>query len=189
MGSPPTWGTTMYQRRSEERFDDSLVTVLYQRYARNVLHYVQRSIPLKEDADDLVSEVFMAMLDRPVWVEWNEGAQLAWLLRVARNKVVDHLRQVARRPLVELDEALEAFCAEEHHTPEQIALRNEDRVQLRAHLSRLSVLQQEILHLRFADGLQTKEIARILHRSDNVVRVLLSRSLHSLRSIYDTSLH
>ncbi len=175
----------MYQQQSEDAVDDdSPVAVLYQRHAHTILHYIHRYISIKEDADDLVLEVFMAALDNQVWATWEDEEQLAWLRRIAHNKVVDHLRRVTRRPSVMLDEALDQLFADEYSSPEQVVLRNEDHVQLRAHLVKLTALQQEIVRLRFAHDLRTKEIAQIVNTSDNVVRVLLSRSLNFLRSVY-----
>ncbi|MBO0795771.1 MAG: sigma-70 family RNA polymerase sigma factor, partial [Ktedonobacteraceae bacterium] len=66
----------------------------------------------------------------------------------------------------------------------RMALRNEDYAVLRAHLSHLSELQQEIVRLRFGHGLRLKEIAQQLNKSDNVIRVTLSRALNLLRTRY-----
>ncbi len=174
----------MYQEQREEGVDDSPVAVLYQRHAHTILRYVNRYVPLKEDADDLVLEVFLVALGSKVWINWAEEEQLAWLRRIAHNKMVDHLRRISRRPSVVLDDALDLLLEDEYRSPEQTALRNEDHVQLRAHLDKLSPLQQEIVRLRFAYDLRTKEIAQLVHTSDSVVRVMLSRALNSLRRVY-----
>ena len=68
--------------------------------------------------------------------------------------------------------------------PEQVALRNEDYALLRVHLSNLSELQQQIVLLRFREGLCSKEIALRLNKNDNVIRVTLSRALNVLRRMY-----
>lgn len=175
----------MYQRQGEGAFDESPVAILYERHAQMVLHYIHRYVASKEDADDLVLDVFIAMLDNQVWVGWSDEAQVAWLRRIAHNKAIDHVRRAARRPSVVLDDELDISDEDEICAPEQIVLRNEARVQLRAHLARLSELQQEILQLRFAYDMRTKEIAQALNRSDDVVRVLLSRSLNLLRRFYN----
>ncbi len=128
----------MYQKQREEGVDDSPVAVLYQRHAHTILRYVNRHIHLKEDADDLVLEVFMVALSNKAWVSWDEQEQLAWLRRIAHNKMVDHLRRISRRPSVVLDDALDLLIEDEYRSPEQTALRNEDHVQLHAHLNNLS---------------------------------------------------
>jgi len=55
---------------------------------------------------------------------------------------------------------------------------------LRTHVSSLPELQQEILRLRFAQGLKCSEIAQKLNKSHPAIRTMLSRSLNFLRDIY-----
>jgi len=55
---------------------------------------------------------------------------------------------------------------------------------LYAHLQSLPAHQQEILRLRFGQGLTCREIALALRKQENVVRVTLSRSLNLLRKMY-----
>jgi RNA polymerase sigma factor (sigma-70 family) len=157
---------------------------LYDCYAHRILAYVSRFALSEQDADDLVLEVLLAAMEKPVWITWSEGEQLAWLQRIAHNKAVDHYRRATRHPSLPLDHIATLLYAEEGSTPEAVALRHEDARQLRAHLSQLSELQQEILHLRFGHDLRSKEIARRLHTSDATVRVSLSRALEHLRRIY-----
>src|SRR5437588_7517770 len=94
-----------------------------------------------------------------------EGAQLAWLQRVAHNKVIDHLRRAARRRGASLDEVAELLHDDEQYTPEQVALQREDHDWLRARLATLPIQQQEVLRLRFADGLRSQEIGQRLNKS------------------------
>lgn len=55
-------------------------------------------------------------------------------------------------------------------TPEQTIVQQEEYAILRAYLADLPQLQQKILHLRFAAGLQCKEIALLLGRPEGTVR-------------------
>ncbi|HZR41762.1 MAG TPA: sigma factor-like helix-turn-helix DNA-binding protein [Ktedonobacteraceae bacterium] len=61
----------------------------------------------------------------------------------------------------------------------------EEYAHLHAHLEKLSPIQREALRLRFANGLRCSEIATVLGKRDGTVRVLLSRALNFLRSIYE----
>jgi len=72
----------------------------------------------------------------------------------------------------------------EEHAPEEIALQAEEYGRLRATVQRLPVLQQEILRLRFADGLRCAQIATLLEKREVSVRVALARTLNRLRIIY-----
>ncbi|MBO0782696.1 MAG: sigma-70 family RNA polymerase sigma factor [Ktedonobacteraceae bacterium] len=174
----------MHQIDHEVAFADSAVANLYDRYAHIILTYISRYISLKEEADDLVLEVFIAAIENQVWINWSDGEQLAWLRRIAYNKTVDYYRRTTRYPSVELEKAASLLFDDDDRMPERMALRNEDYAVLRAHLSHLSELQQEIVRLRFGHGLRLKEIAQQLNKSDNVIRVTLSRALNLLRIRY-----
>lgn len=170
--------------RPEVSVEPSSIALLYDRHAHTILTYVSRFAASSEDADDLVVEVFIAAMEKPVWATWSEGEQLAWLRRIARNKAVDHYRQRIRHPSIPLEQAVSLLYEDEQCAPEARALRHEDETRWRAHVSQLSELQQEIVHLRFGHGLRSKEIAQRLQKSDTAVRVLLSRALNRLRALY-----
>ena len=68
--------------------------------------------------------------------------------------------------------------------PEHIALREEAYGQLRAMIGQLPKLQQQVLQLRYEDGLRFMEIAVVLNKREDAVRKLLSRTLTALRTLY-----
>jgi RNA polymerase sigma factor (sigma-70 family) len=172
----------MYQRQV---LDGSLVEKLYHKHARDILRYIHRYIFSNEDADDVLVEVFLAAMESPTLLKLNMEEQFAWLLRVARNKVVDYQRRVTKCPAVTLDEMLDSPFDADLITPEKAIVEREDAEMLRVHLSTLPELQQQVLRLRFGDGLRTKEIASRLHKSDGAIRSLLLRSLNLLRNLYN----
>ena len=174
----------MRQIQAGATSEDSSIAILYDRYAPIILNYISRYISSKEDVDDMMLDVFLAAMEKQVWSTWSDGEQLAWLRRIAYNKAVDYYRRTARHPSVPLEPLAQMLYEDDRSMPEQIALRNEDYALLRMHLSNLSELQQEIVRLRFGHGLRLKEVARRLNKSDNVVRVTLSRALNLLRRMY-----
>ncbi|GLV59310.1 hypothetical protein KDH_61370 [Dictyobacter sp. S3.2.2.5] len=175
----------MYQRQ-RQAFDRSLVEKLYDKYARDILRYIRRYIYSNEDADDILVEVFLAAMESQTLPDLKIEEQFAWLQRVARNKVADYQRKVTRYSAVALDEMLDSPYDADLITPEKELVQREDVELLRSHLSVLPELQQQVLQLRFGDGLRTKEIASRLDKSDGAIRSLLLRSLNLLRDLYTT---
>jgi len=171
-----------HQEKAAEEYP---LALLYQKYAKVVLSYLDRRISIKEDAEDLLLEVFLAALENQVWMTWTDGEQLAWLRRVARNKLIDHYRQKTRHPATPLEEMHETLDVDENLLPESLALRHEAQIILYREIAALPKLQQEVLRLRFEHGLHTKEIAQILKKTDVAIRILLSRALNQLRRSYD----
>jgi RNA polymerase sigma-70 factor (ECF subfamily) len=157
---------------------------LYGIYASAILTYVQMRISSQEDAEDLVVEVFLAAIENAKFASLSENAKQLWLWRVTRNKVIDAYRRSKTRQSITLDHVAGSLFEDEASSPEYNALRQEGYMDLYAHLQSLPMPQREILRLRFGQGLSCDEIATALGRSENVVRVTLSRSLNLLRTIY-----
>jgi RNA polymerase sigma factor (sigma-70 family) len=160
------------------------MALLYRKYAPGLLTYVRMRVPSPEDAEDLVVEVFLAAIEHAKFAALSEKAKQSWLWRVTRNKVIDAYRRAKTRQSVTLDHVADGLFADEMFSPEYSALRQEDYMDLYAHLQSLPRLQQEILRMRFGQELSCGEIATMLGRQENVVRVTLSRSLNLLRNIY-----
>lgn len=176
----------MHQIQHIDSPEESPVAALYQRHARMILAYIRPRVDFKEDAEDLLVEVFLVAMQNETPLRLSESEQLIWLRRVARNKIVDRYRRLGRLPAISsLDEFAEVLLDDDEHTPEALALRNADHTQLRAHLASLPQIQQEVLRLRFAHNLNTKEIASRLAKSDDAIRMLLSRTLNRLRGLYE----
>lgn len=162
--------------------DNDSQTALYERYGPIIFGYLRSHIRSLEDAEDLLLEVFLAALEHDNLSAFSPGEQLAWLRRVAHNKLLNVYRQGRRHPQVALDFLVETILEEED--PEQHTLRKEERRQLRTALQKLPTLQQHILQLRYADGLRCPEIALLLNKREGAVRKLLSRSILFLRQVY-----
>jgi RNA polymerase sigma-70 factor (ECF subfamily) len=161
---------------------DTDQTMLYERYGQAIFGYLRPHAHSLEDAEDLLLEVFLAALEHDNLSALPPGGQLAWLRRVAHNKLLNLYRQANRHPRVALDSVGDTLL--EADGPEQQALRQEERSQVRAALQKLPPLRQHILQLRYGDGLRCAEIALLLDKREEAVRKLLSRSILALRQIY-----
>ncbi len=160
------------------------MALLYRKYAPGLLTYVRMRFPSPEDAEDLVVEVFLAAIEHAKFAALSEKEKQLWLWRVTRNKVIDAYRRAKTRQSVTLDHVADGLFEDETFSPEYAALRQEDYMDLYAHLQSLPPLQQQILRMRFGQDLSCSEIATTLGKQENVVRVTLSRSLNLLRKIY-----
>src|SRR5262249_51470325 len=113
-----------------------------------------------------------------------EKEQVAWLWRVARNKVVDTYRRSRLRQGIGLDVVAD-LIDDDQRAPEQVVLQQEEYARLYIHLDKLSPIQREVLRLRFANDLRCSEIAAVMGKREGAVRVLLSRALNFLRRVYE----
>jgi RNA polymerase sigma-70 factor (ECF subfamily) len=161
---------------------------VYRQHAPQIFAYLLRHVPSPQDAEDLLLEVFLPVLEKLPTLDRDERRLEAYLQTVARNKVADYYRQRGKYQFIPLEDIAETTYTREELAPEQLALAREQGTSLRQAISALPELQQTILRLRFSHGLRCGEIATRLARSEGSVRMILSRSLkalRSLRSIYE----
>lgn len=174
----------MQPRTDLPALNNAAFAELYQRHVYTLLSFIRRYVSTREDAEDVLLEVFLAAMERNGLVGLGESEQLAWLRRVAHNKCVDAYRKAQRRPAVPLESAMDGLYEDEEKAPEQLALRSEERALLHSLLVHLPEQQQAVLRLRFMHDLKCPEIARQLNKSEGSVRMALSRALNHLREIY-----
>ncbi len=175
----------MQQRKGLPGTRENALAELYQDSVSTLLNYIRRYVSEREDAEDILVEVFLVAHERGDLLELREDERLAWLRRVAYYKCVDLLRRQQRHPTVALEALLETLSEADEHTPEHVALRAEEHALLRKYLAELTVSQQTILHLKFGQQLSGAEIARYLNKSEGSVSKLLARALNQLRDIYN----
>lgn len=161
------------------------VTVqLFHRHAPALFAYLRQHTVSREDAEDLLHEIFAAVMERPNCGLLSDREQTQWLWRVTRNKIVDTYRHKTRRPTLALEQVTDQVYAGEEHSPEYTLLRREEYTRLCAALEQLPALQREALHLRFVNELSCADIARVLGKREGTVRSMLSRAIKRLHSIY-----
>lgn len=165
--------------------DDAPLTRCYHLHALSLLAYVRQHVASREEAEDIVIEAFIAALEyKDISIfALDEREQLAWLRRVAYYKCIDRHRRSARQPTLPLEEVADILLEDESLDPEQLALRHEEHTALLQALSQLPEHYQTLLRLRFANGLHSSEIGRLLKKSEGAIRVSLSRALNALRTI------
>jgi RNA polymerase sigma-70 factor (ECF subfamily) len=128
------------------------------------------------DAEDLTSEIFFRAL-RAIGRYAPSAPFYAWIYRIARNAVIDHHR--AKREEVSLPDGADARTGLD---PERVAIAGERRERLARALAHLVDEQQEIIVLRFIEGLSADECGHVIGKRPAAVRDLQFRALRALRS-------
>jgi RNA polymerase sigma-70 factor (ECF subfamily) len=152
--------------------DEDALRLLYLLYADNVFGYVISIVHDEHDAEDITSEVFTRLSRALSRYQVSSTPFTAWLLRVARNAALDHLR--AQRTVPQAEVRGEGNVAE-LHTHERFD-------DLRAALAALPVDQRQVMLLRLVAGLTPSEVAERLDRSVDAVHALQHRARRRLRS-------
>jgi RNA polymerase sigma factor (sigma-70 family) len=154
------------QQLNMDNAQNAVDSALYDRFAVTIFHYLFQQVSNEQDAEDLLLEVFLAALQDKSLSNLPAGRQLAWLRRVARNKVIDRYRHVALLNVLPIEQ-------------------KENYERLYQSIAQLNSLQRELIWLRYRNGLRFFEIAAILEKPEGAVRQLFVRTLRQLRTIYD----
>jgi RNA polymerase sigma-70 factor (ECF subfamily) len=145
---------------------------LYVRYADDVLRYVASFVRDHHEAEDITQNVFAKLMTAIKKYEHRAVPFEAWILRVARNAALDHLRAKRAIPTEEV-----------RVTDTGSAQTGLDRGRaLRAALEQLPDDQREVLVLRHIVGLSPVEIAGTLDKTESSVHGLHHRGRRSLRA-------
>ena len=167
--------------------EDAFYSGLYQRHATGLFAYVYRQIGSREDAEDIVLDVFLMVLRQQDFATFDEQKQVAWLWTITRNKIVDRYRKNTRQQYLPIDQLADMLYEDDELSPEREHLKHEEYIQLHRVIKGLPEEQQEVLQLRFGSGLRCAEIALVLNKSEGAVRTLLYRTIQTLRDIYRSS--
>lgn len=130
----------------------------------------------RQDAEDAVQDVFLALTRRATALRGDGRSLRAWLVRAVRNTAVDRLRARGRRreqPVAQLPERRDP-----DGFPSDLA---ELDPQLSRALGRLTDKQRTALLLRHVAGMSGHEIAEVLGSDRDAVYALVARAERALR--------
>jgi RNA polymerase sigma-70 factor (ECF subfamily) len=161
---------------------DASFADLYRAHLRDVYSYSYYRVGNHHDAEDLTEQTFLQAyrhFERALR-ESNGRPLRPWLIRIAHNLAANFYRDRSRRPESAIEDA---GMVSAPHTTESLV---EGREALKAILAGVQELpddRREALIMRFALGMDNREIARALGRTDGATKVLLHRAVRQLEGI------
>ena len=156
--------------RAKEGDRDAL-SFLYMRYADNLYGYVRSIVRDEHAAEDITQDLFAKLPSALARYEPRRVPFAAWILRVARNLALDHLRALRAVPCAEV-RAVEPL-ADDFSFERSRALRDA--------LDALPRDQRQVLILRHVAGMTPGEIARSLGKSEGSIHGLHHRGRRTLQ--------
>jgi RNA polymerase sigma-70 factor, ECF subfamily len=158
---------------------------LYRDHLRDVYSYSYYRVGNHHDAEDLTEQAFLQAYRHfeRARRESNGRPLRPWLIRIAHNLASNYHRDRARRPQSVLDES-GPFPA--LHGTERIVEGREELKQVIDGVRQLPDDRREALIMRFALGMDNREIARALGRTDGATKVLIHRAIKQLQEELDS---
>jgi RNA polymerase sigma factor (sigma-70 family) len=154
---------------------DAAVRAAYDRYGSMVYTFCRRTVG-HDDATELAQDVFVAAWRSQQSYDPARGGLGGWLMAIARNKAIDHLRKQGRRPQIDASADPEASGAEADDV-EMIA----NRMLLAEALTELAPRARQVVELAFWHDMTHEQIASKTHLPLGTVKSDVRRSLPLLK--------
>lgn len=157
--------------------DTAAISTLYERHVDAIYRYVAYRVNDPHVAEDITADVFLRALERLDQYDERGVPFAAWLYRISHARVVDHWRAANRHPTIPLDELNDQEIRGDDSGLAADVLQHRA---LREALQAITLDQQEVLVLRFMQGLSNEEISQIVNKTVGAVKALQHRGLAAL---------
>jgi RNA polymerase sigma-70 factor (ECF subfamily) len=167
--------------RGLQRKDPAAMAGLYDRFGRVAYSVILSIVRDGAVAEDLVQETFLRVWNRAQTFDAERSALGPWLLAIARNRAIDHVRSASARM------GRNAFELDAHEHPSLFVdmerdVVNSDHARLiRKALSKLSENQRQVIHLAYYEGLSQSEMADRMGQPLGTVKSWVRGALKVLR--------
>jgi len=157
------------------------IDALYREHVRGVWQYIHRRVGRdRHTADDLVSSVFLAVVEGADRLDGSDRSPEGWLYGIARHKLADYLRVQYRqrkrqKVLADIARSRDALDNSQYET-------RTARVQQT--LASLPAVQRDVLIWKYYDRLTVRRIAQRLGRSEKAAENMLYRARQRFRELY-----
>jgi RNA polymerase sigma-70 factor (ECF subfamily) len=138
--------------------DPAALEALYDRYAGLAMAVAYRILGSREEAEEVVQDVFWRLWKSSIQYDPLRGQFKTWLLGICRNRAIDSLRRRDRRPRTEL--ATPSDDVPVAPGSESAVLASERRTRIESALANLPDAQRQAIELSFYAGLTHSEIAK-----------------------------
>lgn len=164
---------------------DDRFSELYRDHLRDVYSFAYYRVGNHHDAEDLTEQTFLqAYRHFERALRESDGRPLRpWLIRIAHNLAANLFRDRSRRPQTSIDDDESTTILRATHTTEDLVEERDELGRILAAVQHLPDDRREALIMRFALGMDNREIARAMGRSDGATKVLIHRSIKQLEGL------
>ena len=155
---------------------------LYDRFVERVYRYLYFRTGSHPEAEDLTEQVFLKAWEAIGRYRWQGRPFLAWLYRLAHNAHIDYVRST--KPTTSLSNDARPLNVASPSAGVELA-RALDAEVLAGALSQLTAEQQQVIIMKFIEGLDNEQIAQTMDRREGAIRALQMRALMSLRRVLE----
>lgn len=168
-----------------KRRDPKALEEVYNRFGKLVYSVILRVVRDAAIAEDLTQETFIRVWNRVHAFDVERGKFGSWMLAVARNRAIDHLRSVEGRMQQNLLELNASDQPGLFVSMEEEVLNSDRGQKLRAAFEGLTQNQRAVIELAYFEGLSQSEMAVKLNQPLGTVKTWTRAALKTLRDAID----
>ena len=155
---------------------------LYEQYMPKVYRYINFRIRDEDTSQDLTSTVFQKALSKFSGFNPHKASFSTWIFTITRNTVIDYYR--VHKKHEHSEPWTSEYTPAESPSPEEEVIRTEYTQKLRDFLSRLKKREQDVIILKYSNGMSNREIAEALNLTESNVGSILCRTIRRLRNSF-----
>lgn len=161
---------------------DSVFENLYSKYHHDVFQFLFYMVKNREQAEDLVQEVYIRVLKSYQRFE-GKSSEKTWLFSIARNVAIDHFRKQKgwKQRLIEKFDWNTQQVKDKNPIPEDVTLQKEEVSLIYHCLDLCTVDQKMVIIMRYMQELSIAETAEALGWTESKVKTTQHRALKVLR--------
>jgi len=150
---------------------------LYDRHVVRVYRHIYYMVGNAAEAEDLTAQTFLRAWEAIERYQVRGAPFVSWLLRIAHNLGVSHLR--SKRESSQLHDGI--VDEKMRRDPESAYQQTAEEELVREAILKLREEQRQVIILRFIEDLDYREVAEIIGKSVAAIRVIQHRALNALR--------
>lgn len=154
--------------------------LLYDHYFEQIYRFIYLKVSHKEDAEDLVHQVFLQALKKIKDYEDIGFPFSSWLYKIARNEVVDFYR--SKKTNTALEELENVLSSDDINIKDKLDLKIQIE-KVKEAIKKIKPEYQDVIIMRFIEDLSIKEVAEILDKTEGSIKLIQHRAINSLKKI------
>lgn len=157
------------------RVDKTMFVHLYRRYVKDVYRYAFSRLNNPQEAEDITSQTFLSALQSFDQFR-GDGCFGAYLIGITRRLIARSFRHTQDEWVNEADHKVETKAISEEQVSQKMTLE-----QVISELSTIPEKRAEAIRLHYFAGLQMKEVAKVMRKSEMAIRMLVHRGIIDLQ--------
>ena len=163
--------------KEAKRGDSEAFGQLYDHYLPKIYRFVLIKVTYKEHAEDITQQTFLKAW-KSIKRYQDKGHPFgSWLYRIARNSVIDHYRKGKEEAAIE--DIPEDILGVDNSLSQNLDDKFEWEKILRS-IKDLNDVEHDVLIMRFVEDMQHSEVASVVDKSENAVKVIQHRAIKKL---------